>query len=263
MALNINVTWPEPLPQISIPIDCRHMTIKNFQRATREGHDGCDITVGNAFGADNRVCDDDRYRIDHNSQSPLQRCESNAPFERTLAIVLESPHESEYENNMIDHPLRPAMGKTGENIDEYLMHVVRSCALLHLGICRRTRVVLVNPIQFQCSLVSVIKKNKRWTKIRDRVWNALWSQQSIRDEFRSRLGVYRPDFIINACTHDIDCRRRRCTKNLECKKHKIRNFIAAHFESPTSKYEIAHPCSWQRGPSYRTLYCATTGSATM
>lgn len=258
MALKIDVTWPAPLPRIYIPIDCRDMTIVDCERATREGFD---IAVSGVFGQDNRVHDDDRYRIDHNSQSPLQYCEPCASFERTLAIILESPHRLEYRNNRINQPRAPAQGQTGYNIRDYLMCVIRNCDHLRLSIPRRTRVVLVNPIQFQCSLVSVVGPSRRremtgkekerfWKGTRDVVWKALWDQPLIRGEFRSRLARYRPDFIINACTHDLSC---RCCPNVgeECRKQKVHDFLLEKFSAHL--YSTNHPAAWGYGEGHRRV----------
>ena len=243
MALKINVTWPVPLPQLSVEFAGDGTTIIDRGRATPEGHEGRDIVIDDAFGPGNRVFDEDRYRIDHNSQSPLQHCDPCAPFERTLVIVLESPHESEYRNNRIDQPLGPAKGRTGDNIRDYLMCVIRSCDHLRLRIRHITRVIVVNPIQFQCSLASIMKQERKsWRKTRDLVWRALWSQQSIRDDFRNRLESYNADFIINACTHDVGCNPRCPGGDPECRKQKVHDFLAERFSAHI--YDVAHPSAW-------------------
>lgn len=247
MVLKIDVTWPAPLPRIYIPIDCREMGIIDCERATREGFD---IAISDAFGQDNRVHDDDRYRIDHNSQSPLQYCEPCAPFERALAIILESPHRLEYRNNRINQPRAPAQGPSGYNIRDCLMCVIRNCDHLRLSIRRRTRVILVNPIQFQCSLVSVIGPSS-WKGTRDAVWKALWDQPLIRGEFKSRLERYRPDFIINACTHDLSC---RCCPNVgeKCRKQKVHDFLLEEFSAHL--YSTSHPTAWRRRENRRVRF---------
>ena len=205
MALKINVTWPASL-RLCIPsIDCRDMEIISPSKATKSGSH---ITINHAFGRGNRVCDDDRYRITQQSNGSLERCQPCARFDRTLIILLESPHKDEYGNDCIDCPKKPAQGTTGNNIRDHLMSVIRSCRHIHSCLGQETKVILANPIQFQCSLVSVINSGAgsgAWKKTRDAVWKALWDLPSIRDEFKRRLERYHSDFIINACTHDLGC----------------------------------------------------------
>ena len=254
MALKINVTWPENLGQICIQMDCGNMEPISSKATT----DGAHITVDGAFGPGNRVCDEDRYRIGRESEDPLECCESDAHFDQTLVLLLESPHEKEYANGCIDRPLVPALGKTGRNIRDHLMHVIRECN--HLYSCFEqdvnVRVMIANPIQFQCSLVSVIKHERgRWGKTRDLVWKTLWSQQSIRDDFRNRLERYHPDFIINACTHDAGCKPRCPGGDPECRKQKIHDFLAERF---AHIYESPHPSGWwSRGNRRLTHICTS------
>lgn len=195
MALKINVTWPEHLEQICIQMDCSKME----PISEKADKDDADITVDGAFGPGNRVYDDDRYRIGRGSD-----------------------------------PLAPALGTTGRNIRDRLMCVIRGCNHIHSRLHRdvKVRVIIANPIQFQCSLVSVIQKiEKQWQMIRNHVWKALWSKLEIQNECKERLEEYRPDFIINACT--------------SCGKEEIRDFLKTpgYFRN-AHIYEVAHPSSW-------------------
>ena len=153
--------------------------------------------IDGAFGQVNRVCDDDRYRINCQSNSPLEYCERGTAYGQTLVILLESPHKDEYLGNRIDRPIAPALGTTGRNIRDHLMSIIRKCHHIHSRLCPNTRVILVNPIQFQCSLISVITSDAEtysWKKTRDAVWKALWDYKDIRNEFKGRLERYHPDF---------------------------------------------------------------------
>ena len=231
------------------------MCIISKRKATRNGGH---IEIDGAFGRINRVCDDDIYRINHRSSSPLECCQPveccqpGAPYEQTLVILLESPHKSEYRLNCIDRPIAPAQGTTGRNIRDHLVRIVRDCRYIRDKLVRETRGILANPIQFQTSLVSVIRiPQKRGKKIRDDVWSVLWGYDQIQAEFKSRLDCYRPDFIINACTHDVGCNSRRRTTNgecnEECKKRKIKQFIVENFPC-AHIYSADHPSSihWQK-----------------
>ena len=233
MTLKIDLNWPANSPQASIPIDCRNMKVVDDGRATK---DCSDIEVCCAFGSANRVNDDDVYRITSTSESPLSRCAEGAPYSQTLVIVLESPHKYEYRNYSIDQPIAPAQGSTGRCIRDYLMSVIRGCNHLFDRIDQQTRVLLSNPIQFQCSLISVIEtpgKAKGWQMIRDEVWMALWNRQEIRREFGERLASYGPDFIINACTES----------GAGDRKDKITDFLA--IKCPDAElYRTSHPSNW-------------------
>ena len=257
MVLKINVTWPERLPQVRIPTDCRRM-VPISEKATKD-EGAVHITIDGAFDAGNRVCDDDRYRIRRDIARPLECCGPCADFDQTLVILLESPHEQEYAAGCIDRPIAPALGMSGKNIRDCLMSVIGNCNHLYDLLGRNVRVIIANPIQFQCSLMSTIEyrsvRGKRnWRKVRDLVWKALWSRQAIQRDCRDRLIEYSPDFIINACTHDERCNSRwkvqrtphdrrslnDCT--LGCRKRKVhlllRNFSSAHI------YEANHPYRW-------------------
>ena len=279
MALKINVTWPRHLPQICIPFDCSDLESIS-RKATKSGDD---IVIDGAFGQGNRVCDDDRYRIDRRSNDPLECCERDAAFEQTLVIVLESPHKAEYLGNRIDRPIAPAVGRTGHNIRNHLMDVIRSCSHIHCRLVQETRVILANPIPFQTSLASTIRvrrqsgesksgesksekrkreereRKKRENRIRDAVWKALWYRQAIRNGFKERLKGYGPKLIINACTHDEGCEDKKCLNDLLeqpasepirprwCKKRTIYNFLARNFPD-AHIYATSHPASpnWKK-----------------
>lgn len=228
------------------------------------------VIINNAFGKDNIVPDVDRYRIRldagrivlyPHSQCQVAPCSNRyndvaaaglqENCDRTIVIVLESPHKDEYLRN-VGQPIAPAQGSTGSNIEDWLDHVLRSCSAL----CRElragtTRVVLSNPVQFQASLASVIESGSQWKKVRDAVWKALWDSQPtatsqdcgertanasfpIRDCFEDRLRTYSPDYIINACTS---------TGSMKKMKESVSSFLRCHFPN-CKRYEATHPSSW-------------------
>lgn len=243
MALKINITWPRHLPQICIPIDCSDIEIASRTATRLDEH----ILIDSAFNEHNRVRDDDRYRIDSQCSGPLKYSERNAPYRQTLVIVLESPDKDEFLGNCIDRPIAPAVGATGRNIRCRLMDVINTCDHIQECLHQETRVILANPIQFQTSLVSILRitsndKDKR-AKLRDAVWNAIWSYEEIRCEFKKRLKGYSPDLLINACTHDVGCNSKVCPLNGECKKDKVREFLTSNF-AHAHIYEATHPCTW-------------------
>lgn len=234
------------------------------------------ITIYDAFGEQNLVRDVDRYRLRMTNGRiillPHSTCEvrpcfnryndhdpkcPNTDYSKTIVIILESPHVDEYHGD-VGQPIAPAQGKTGSNIQGWLDCVLRSCPTLYDELDDGTRVVLCNPIQFQTSLASIVtiptaqRDEKVRDQLRDAVWSVIWECEAVRSEFKARLDDYSPDFVINACTHDVGCYKSRCRRRTkECKKRKIREFLSESVESPR-KYEVAHPYSWF---TRRSLYC--------
>lgn len=119
----------------------------------------------------------------------------------TIVIILESPHKSEFirknsASDFFDSEIHssPALGVTGSNLqkyftDEYLRSVIPNLP-------QKYRVILMNSIQYQCSLG--LSPNK----CRDHMWLSLWfgSNGIIQDSFVTRLQSYNPDYIFNLCT---------------------------------------------------------------
>lgn len=101
-----------------------------------------------------------------------------------VLLVLESPHTAEF-----DAAPAPAKGSTGANIVRFLREVPG----LHDKDC--FGLVLVNAIQFQCSL------GRRTSEVRDNVFLDVWSNGG-RPDFEARLRtLYRTgDCVVNCCT---------------------------------------------------------------
>ena len=259
MQLRLSVPYPNT-PDLQVEV--QNVTVEERVDRTRaSSQDDVVVTITRAFGAQNVVPDVDRYRLRLTDDRIALRCHSvrevspcsnrycdvlpndpNAHYSKTIVVVLESPHRDEYSSD-VSQPIAPAQCATGSKIKNYLGRVLLSCPTLCTQLeGETTRVILANPVQYQASLASVIRTSA-WRRTRDAVWRTLWCCQLIQDNFEARLESYRPDFIINACTHDLRCGRRRCPENTECKKHKIRTFLSEHFED-CSRYEAAHPSSW-------------------
>ena len=119
----------------------------------------------------------------------------------TIALVLESPHVEEFKDE-----LAPAKGRTGQNISKYLLrnllnylttstedNIIRLFAnnTISNGVYR---LLLINPIQYQCSL-GVSRKG-----IRDKVFSECWKNHLFVNDFVKRLKLSQPTIIINCCT---------------------------------------------------------------
>lgn len=265
--LRLNVTCPNTQ---QLNVDVPNVTVEEFVDCHRASYSDDVVVIDHTFGAQNVVPDVDRYRLrlvdgqialdchsarevcpHHNCFYDVLPSNVDASYSKTMAIVLESPHEEEYWDN-VSQPIAPAQGQTGLKIKNWLASVLRSCpALIGALEDETTRVVLANPVQFQTSLASVVRWSD-WHLVRDAVWRDIWNCQLIQEDFEARLESYSPDIIINACTHDAGCKRERCGRNADCKKHKIRAFLAG-LPGDLDPYEIAHPSSWH---FHRTLYVA-------
>jgi hypothetical protein len=112
---------------------------------------------------------------------------------RRAIIVLESPHIDEFQHAETSWiPIGPANGNTGARIRKYIQEI-----LAELGVKGITSFVLVNAVQYQCSLaISPIKRS-----LTDEIFSACWRNGGDVD-FRNRIrNYYKPgDFLVNACT---------------------------------------------------------------
>lgn len=275
MKLRLELTHPcEQVLCVCVPGVETEVVIRDGGRAQSVP---ASFAIREAFGRCNVVPDVDRYRLHMedgrialhpHSQCRVAWC-SNRYYDhdpiaagvegKTIVIVLESPHKDEYLRN-VGQPIAPAQGATGSNIQGYLDEVLHSCHALCDELTAGTRVLLSNPVQFQASLISIIdyskldkpKQDPTWKKIRDAVWKALWHLQPVQDDFKDRFENYRPDFIVNACTHDLGCDYKCLTATSSgCRKRKVHDFLLGAFSS-AHIYSANHPSSWHRDRN-RTL----------
>ena len=276
MRLKLNVTYRAQQVQLAATVP----TVATVDDAR------VSCVIDDTFGEQNVVPDVDRYRLrrqqgqitllphtvrgvcpDSNNFCDVPPAEPNVDYDKTIVVVLESPHKDEYENSAtptgdVGHPIAPAQGRTGTRMQNFFCGVLRSCPTLYGQLEEHTRVVISNPVPFQASLVSIVSvpaskndsKNaveRKRKKLRDAVWSALWEYLPIQDDFQTRLESYCPDFIINACTHEVGCNLQRCVTNNRCKKHKIRTFLNGHDLS--NCYEVDHPSVWKSTTQMRPV----------
>lgn len=114
-----------------------------------------------------------------------------------IIIILESPHIAEFDP-ITKQPLGPCQGKTGENIAMYLSEILKSN---HVGLTlshKKYDIVLLNAIQYQCSLGEDTKL------YRDAMFLYYWEQLDFRKDFVERLirarTTYSESIIVNCCT---------------------------------------------------------------
>lgn len=173
-------------------------------------------------------------------RKPIKELLDNKKY---IVIVLESPHIDEFKDECA---LGPAYGKTGENINIYLPHILKiahdkSVLKLEVGIYD---VILVNAIQYQCSMG--IK-----TKIyRDKVFQECWGQEETRTNFYERMkkiSLAKEVVIINCCTKGDNK-----VKNYELVERELRKFNSI-------VYRCAHPSSWM-SPRNRNINVVEVGN---
>ena len=128
----------------------------------------------------------------------------------TIVIVLESPHTDEFLKIEDEwKAIGPACGDTGENLYKWLPEVLLNyvpCIIDRGNNFRAEHSVdkeiektcyairLVNAIPYQCSL------GVHTAKYRDDLFNKLWKNKLVKEEFVKRLKTSQPSIIINCCT---------------------------------------------------------------
>lgn len=152
----------------------------------------------------------DKSAIKDRSEADAIKKEKKTP---TIALVLESPHREEFFTNLESKTRKtirekpfPAMGTTGDRIVESLPDVLLKYILQKEdggGAITRAvrdiengdyRLVLVNVIQFQCSL------GEPTDRYRDAFFQKCFNDPVFSNDFIERLKEYRPSIIINCCT---------------------------------------------------------------
>lgn len=139
---------------------------------------------------------------------------------KVLAIVLESPHKYEFDK---DKAIGPAMGNTGANLLGWLPQ------LLHVNndIDKDTyKVVLVNAVQYQCSLGTYTKR------YREDIFSEMWEKAIVSQDFIKRLQSHHPSVVINACT----------SNGSKIRKENVQ--VAINSCKININLQSSHPSSW-------------------
>lgn len=128
---------------------------------------------------------------------------------KTIAIILESPHIDEYEQSKEKLiPIGAAQGQTGKKIKRSitdLMVALRNFQVIEE--LHQYRVILINAVNFQTSLHFIHEKpmNNYYRELRDKIWLKMWTEMpQIKNEFGKQLDVLKKDsIIINACPKSL------------------------------------------------------------
>lgn len=133
---------------------------------------------------------------------------------KRLIIVLESPSRYEY---FLQEPLLSAQAATGCGVDFYLTSR-KFIENFRLDKRKKYVVLLVNPIQYQCSCHMILERHRlaSGTEYADRnglkcnVFKKFFCENvegavgaNLRKCFNHRLETYSPEYIVNCCTKDL------------------------------------------------------------
>ena len=118
---------------------------------------------------------------------------------KNMVLLLESPHKDEFDSNYV--PLRPANGRTGTNINKKLSSRPFTT---NLDVNFDYQVLIMNPIQLQCSCYHQFRQNGAAGSSRttNKVFRCLFNSNkgNLRENFIQRLKQYQADYVLNCST---------------------------------------------------------------
>ena len=107
----------------------------------------------------------------------------------SIVIILESPHQDEYELNSSWNQPNPALGTTGTNLEKYIDCLIDAVSELDSKIMKeKYQIVLMNSIQYQCSLGRINGCLNK--EIRDLIFTSIWSKQEMSPSSQSGTASY-------------------------------------------------------------------------
>ncbi|MHC1714860.1 MAG: hypothetical protein AB9858_04590 [Acidaminococcaceae bacterium] len=151
-----------------------------------------------------------------------------------IVVILESPHKKEFINKI---PQGPAQGHSGRLFKNKFEKLIQNSHLYNNLSNIKADVVLVNAVQFQCSLGHKLNniENKR---LKDKYWTKCFDS-GCNEDLIDRISAINPIAILNLCTKGCD--------NLQMKLH---DYIK---ESKLQKINYSlgsHPSTW----NFRNAY---------
>ena len=156
--------------------------------------------------------------------------ETNPP-KSPIVIILESPHKSEFDGSK---PLGIAHGKTGAFFNAKFGELFAATDIFQqLKEDDTHEVVLMNAVQYQCSLGLALNKYENKLQ-RDKIWLSCFEQCCATD-LRDRISALEPFAVINLCTKGV--------KNLQLILHEKIN------DYPNYVYGT-HPSTWNFSYAY-------------
>ncbi|QCR32378.1 hypothetical protein [Lysinibacillus sp. SGAir0095] len=128
---------------------------------------------------------------------------------KTIAILLESPHIDEYEQTREKLvPIGAAQGQTGKKIEKSIESLILALKEhLVLEEQHKYRVIIINAVNFQTSLHFIHEKpmNNYYRELRDKMWLKMWTEipQIKNDLIRQLDSLKKDSIIINACPKSL------------------------------------------------------------
>ena len=120
---------------------------------------------------------------------------------KTIAIILESPHIDEYEQGKEKLiPIGAAQGQTGKKIEKSIESLI--LALKDYQVIEEQheyRVIIINAVNFQTSLHFIHEKpmNNYYRELRDKMWQKMWAEiPQTKNDFVKQLDSLKKDSII-------------------------------------------------------------------
>ena len=138
-----------------------------------------------------------RLGVDYNSSPGQTTYIGNIPIVNpVIAVVLESPHKDEYNAGV---PLGPARGTTGRLFDSKFQNIFSQSVLNRHYLSTTYDVILINGVQFQCSLGLPLSNSNNKLN-RDANWLNIFNNHGGSADIVDRLQSLNPALIINLCT---------------------------------------------------------------
>lgn len=165
-----------------------------------------DGKISGYFGAETEVADTLRGTIEFDNgfvdYSPASQQKLNAPLEKSVVLILDSPHRDEYAlaNDGMLRPLFPVPdetpGSSAGAIRKYLGGVVEQ---MRPKVNGTFPVAVLYAVPYQTSLVHLLGLSQLDKDVRNDVWAALWACPDVQADFVGRLKACSPKLVVNAC----------------------------------------------------------------
>lgn len=157
-----------------------------------------------------------------------------------IVIILESPHKNEYDP-ITSMAIGPAMGRTGINFKNYFASKIQKSKIYQQICISQHDIVLVNSIQYQCSLGYKLngKGAYRYKKQRDKNWLICFGNSSSNDLIK-RITAINPCAIINLCTIGIRNLKQHVDNDVTSNLNKIKKKSVLYTTGD-------HPSTWTGG----------------
>lgn len=128
---------------------------------------------------------------------------------KTIAILLESPHVDEYEVDSVKlKPIAPAQGLIGKRIETNLKLLLKALANDYmLEENHLYRILIIHAIPLQASLHFIHGKslNNHYRELRDKIWLKMWMEiPELKKNFSHLISSFKEkSIIVNACPKSI------------------------------------------------------------